>query len=297
MAVPQYRVYEPYGGGGQSFSLMSPTPGVKWLLITTLVAFIIQSIASNLLALNVSGVFGINRSLLFGAVWQLVTYVMLHDGMFHLLINMLFLFMFGPDIERAFGTRRFVEFYFLAGAVAGVGWLAIEMTIATATNTTPGYCIGASGAVLGIIGAFGTIDPNRRITLLVLLVFPVTLTAKTLALGFALLDIIPLLAMEGGKVAHTAHLFGMLTGFLFTRNFKQRSARGQAPHDQGIIDDVRMRFRKRRLKIITPEQTSGAPSETEINRILDKISDQGMRSLTRDERRSLERASNNQDSD
>jgi hypothetical protein len=129
---------------------------------------------------------------------------------------------------------------------------------------------------------------------LLFLFFPITMTARTLVIGYTVLTILMLVTDANGSVAHTAHLFGLLTGYLYAKKFMHNDAQGRAPKDQGMIDDFLMRFRRRRFKIVTPETNDGTPSESDINRILDKISQRGMRSLTREERRALERASNRQ---
>ncbi|MDA0322831.1 MAG: rhomboid family intramembrane serine protease [Verrucomicrobia bacterium] len=296
MPLPRYSVYSPHGGGSNFFSLVSPTRTVKLLLIITIGAFLVQAIAERMWGAGLTrGILGLNIYFFkSGMLWQIGTYMFMHGGLWHLLSNMIGLFFFGPHIERAFGPRRFIQFYFAAGVAAGLGWLVIDLGAMMIFGSPHVPCIGASGAVLGIVAAFGTMYPRQQVTILFLFI-PITMTARTLVIGYTVVTILMLVTDAQGSVAHSAHLFGLLTGYLYTKKFMENDARGRAPQDHGMIDDLLQRFRRRKFKIVVPESSRNAPSEKETNRILEKISQRGMRSLTREERRALEHASNNQD--
>jgi membrane associated rhomboid family serine protease len=139
-------------------------------------------------------------------LWQLVTYMFLHGGVFHILFNMLTLFMFGNDLERYWGTHRFVVYYFITGIGAGIcSWLVAMNSVA--------IIIGASGAIYGLLLAYGLTYPNRIVYLNFLL--PVKVKWMVLIMGcVAFLSSIS--GSESG-VASIAHLGGMLVGYLFLK--------------------------------------------------------------------------------
>ena len=174
---------------------------VKHLLIINLIVFLAELVLerqsnfyiTNMLALNSipSGNFH---------VWQLVTYMFMHAGWDHLFFNMFALWMFGYVLENYWGWKRFLVYYM----VCGIGAALVNLLV-------PGWTItvGASGAVYGILLAFGMMFPNERIYLY----FLMPIKAKWFVLGYALIEL-----FEGffttGNVAHFAHLGGMLFGFL-----------------------------------------------------------------------------------
>jgi membrane associated rhomboid family serine protease len=147
--------------------------------------------------------------------WQVVTYAFLHVDMLHLFFNMLGLWMFGSEIERLWGQRRYIQ-YLLAGAIsAALVQLAWNAVIGARVPT-----IGASGALFAVLLAFGMLFPNRTV---MLLIPPIPMKAKVLVAVYGALELIAGLTGRTG-IAHFAHLGGMLGGFLMIRYW-----RGQAP--------------------------------------------------------------------
>ena len=139
-------------------------------------------------------------------IWQLVTYMFLHGGVFHIFFNMLTLFMFGNDLERYWGTKRFLNYYFITGTGAGVcSWL-ISMNSLSVT-------IGASGAIYGLLLAYGMLYPNRIVYLNFLL--PVKVKWLVIIMG-AMAFFSSISGSEPG-VANIAHLGGMLVGFVYLK--------------------------------------------------------------------------------
>lgn len=139
-------------------------------------------------------------------IWQLVTYMFLHGGIFHLFFNMLSLFMFGNDLERYWGTRRFLNYYFITGIGAGIcSWLISINSWAV--------IIGASGAVYGLLLAYGLTYPNRIVYLNFLL--PVKVKWLVLIMG-AIAFMSSISGSEPG-VANIAHLGGMVVGYLLLK--------------------------------------------------------------------------------
>ena len=135
--------------------------------------------------------------------WQVVTYGFLHGGLGHLFFNMLGLFFFGPVIEQRWGTRRFTVYY----AVCLVGAALVQLLVAGLMGTG-GPVIGASGAVLGVVLAFGILYPDEKIYLY--LFFPIK--AKYLVPLYAAFDLYAGVSGAQSGVAHFAHLGGMLAG-------------------------------------------------------------------------------------
>jgi membrane associated rhomboid family serine protease len=141
------------------------------------------------------------------APWQLVTYSFLHGGIPHLLFNMLGLYMFGPDIERLFGSRFFLFYYFAAVLAAALLHLAITIGLGGPQVPT----VGASGGLYGLLLAFGWYFPHRRV---MLLIPPIPMSARTLVVVFAVVELFFGVTQTNAGVAHFAHLGGMLGGWL-----------------------------------------------------------------------------------
>lgn len=259
------------------------TPMVKKLLLATIGVFLVQW----LMALSpdttlggswVTRGFGLSLSgILHLQVWQLFTYMFLHGGWWHLFLNMLMLFMLGPETERALGSRQFLMVYLLSGVLGGVGWLIIS---AGATPTLP--CVGASGAVFGIIGAFAALFPHRQVTLLLFFVIPITMKAWVMAVGLAAFEFFFMIEQPfGGGVANAAHLAGGLAGYVFVRSAFREGLRRSRPTTPGGRD----------LSKWVPKIFHPAEDSAEIDRILDKIEREGIGSLSRSERATLQRRS------
>ncbi|RFF27175.1 MULTISPECIES: rhomboid family intramembrane serine protease [unclassified Wenzhouxiangella] len=139
------------------------------------------------------------------APWQLVSYGFLHGGIGHLFFNMFALYMFGLPVERVWGARRFLVYYF----VCMIGAAVIQLTVAAVTGEV--YpTIGASGAVFGLLLAFGMMFPNSTI---MLLIPPIPMKAKYFVIGYGLLTLFFGMTGTMAGVAHFAHLGGMLFGF------------------------------------------------------------------------------------
>lgn len=187
-------------------------PGVKWLLITNTAFFLLYFFAVRFGAQNLFSLLGLSPALVVqGAVWQLVTYMFLHDpmGFFHILFNMLALWMFGADLERDWGTKRFLQYYFLCGIGAGLCDIAANIAVGNWYTRT----IGASGAIYGLLLAFGVLYPNRVI--LFNFLFPIKAKYFVMIIGaIAFLSSFG----AGGGVSHVAHLGGMLFGYIYLKS-------------------------------------------------------------------------------
>ncbi len=254
------------------FNTGLPT-GVKWLLIVNVALYLITLFDSSRYLI---GYFGLTPNLVLTGplVYQVATYMFLHDpgGIFHILFNMFMLWMFGSEVERTWGTKRFVKFYLLTGIAAG-----IFTVIVTPSSTVP--VIGASGAVLAVMVAFAVLWPNR----MVLLYFLIPIKVKYLIMFIVGLDLILAFAAGAGdNVARWTHFGGAAFGFLYVKGY--------------AIPGV---LRKRLFKVKSAhkdwkderdKEETGKLME-EVDRILDKINEVGIDKLTDKERKTLERAS------
>ena len=189
------------------------TPGVKMLLILNLSFFVLRFLAILLADADPFIYLGLRpRAVLqVWGVYQLFTYMFVHStGISHILFNMLALWMFGRDIERTWGTRRFLQYYFLCGIGAGVCIVFGNIVYGTLDTRT----IGASGAVYGILLAYGMLFPDA--TVLFSFLFP--MKAKYFVMIIGAIAFYSSLGASGSGVSHVAHLGGMVFGYFFIKS-------------------------------------------------------------------------------
>ncbi len=135
-------------------------------------------------------------------VWQLGTYIFLHGDLFHIFFNLFSLWMFGGELENYWGSKKFLFYFFYCGIGAGI------VTVLFSSNPV----IGASGAIFGLLLAFGWLFPNRPI---LLLFFPVPIPAKYMVILFGFIELYSSRGGAGGGIAHLTHLGGLLFGILY----------------------------------------------------------------------------------
>jgi membrane associated rhomboid family serine protease len=229
--------------------------------------------------------------------WQLISYQFMHitSGIGHILFNMFALWMFGMEIENMWGSKKFLTFYLLCGVSAGIFHLILSPILSGAGVPT----IGASGAIYGVLIAFGVIFPNRYI----FLYFLIPIKAKYLITFMILLEIFAVNS-AGSTVAHLAHLGGALAGFIFImfdpntdaeiKNLFRKTPYRRAAKPFNPFSGVKERFKKKEeaeeakyYEIKEEEQIS----QEDIDKILDKISQSGYQNLTEKEKRILFEAS------
>jgi membrane associated rhomboid family serine protease len=175
--------------------------------------------------------------------WQLLTAGFMHGGIGHLVFNMLALVMFGASLEHHWRARRFAAFYFLCLA----GSSLLQLAVASYAFRQGQYfaSLGASGAIYGLLLAYGVLFPSRRVTLLP---FPIVLKARTLVFVYIAAALFYGVFTSGSGVAHFAHLGGMLVGWLVILYWRRRPPRGGA----GGLRDARAQAlaeRRRRSKL------------------------------------------------
>ena len=192
------------------------TPMVKALLIANTAVFALMLF----LKLFASGAYG-DFLLLFALIpdavvgrlhiWQPLTYLFLHGGLGHLLINLLVLWMFGCDLERQWGKQRFLGYYLLCGVGAGCINIIVKMLgLGSPTIAT----VGASGAIYGLLMAWAVLWPDRQIWLIP---FPVQLPVRVYVAIMAAIAFYGSLESFGDNVSHVSHLAGMAVGYFYLR--------------------------------------------------------------------------------
>jgi membrane associated rhomboid family serine protease len=216
--------------------------------------------------------------------WQVLTYGFAHDptSVRHVLFNMFFLWLFGRDVETIYGKRLYVQLYLSLIVLAGLVWVSINW-LSTRGAVGPGGAslVGASGAVTGIMVLFVLHYPTR--TILFWGVFPIPVWV--LATVQLLQDIFGAVSRENaGQVAYTAHLAGALFAFLFYKTGWQLGSLLPKRFSLGRLRP------KPRLRVHSAEDEEEDLARR-LDRILEKINREGQDSLTKDERRTLERAS------
>lgn len=265
--------YTSYSTGGGRM-----TPMVKELLYITLGVFVLQFVfpfISYLGALTSDWVQGLQ-------VWRLVTYIFLHSTPYnsppgfpwftHILFNMYALFLFGPPLERVLGKRQFLTLYFLSGILGGLGWSLLAGPHSS--------CVGASGAIFGLLGSYALLFPNDR---LALLFPPVVLKAWQFVLIFGFIELYHVLGQSGGHVANSAHFFGGVAGAIYTLVLIHKYEPWRFRRVFKWLDNLRDKSDQHK------EQMDQA-SKKQVDEILEKISREGIGSLTDAERKILKKA-------
>ncbi len=238
-------------------------------------------------ALNGFGHFSLAKGFLSLEVWRVVTYQFLHANVSHLFFNMFGLFMFGGMVEQFLGRKKFLSFYLLCGISGGllylliVGFAALGMPLPGTLGATSIYTplIGASGAVFGVIVACAKISPNQSVYLLLL---PIPLKLKWLAYGYVAIAAFNLISGGSNAGGDAAHIGGAIAGYFYIRNTHLLRGFldfgiGPAPKNSGGGHP----------------RPAGGPAtrlERQADKILEKVHEKGMQSLTAREKRILNKS-------
>jgi len=206
---------------GRSMTLSFPpfTRWVKRLMIICAASYLIQRVVLGLISRDLERAVNLYLGLVptlvlhYGFVWQLVTYSFLHANLSHILVNMLTLWMFGAQEEQDWGSRKFLEFYFFC--VVGAALISIAISYTPLPGASPNIpIIGASGGIYGLLIAFGMLYGDREIFLFP---FPFSIKAKYLVGIIIFVVVVATFQPSQSGVANSAHLGGLLFGFLYIK--------------------------------------------------------------------------------
>ena len=211
-------------------------------------------------------------------LWRFFTAMFLHGGFMHLLFNMFGLYIFGSLAAPLLGAKRFLLLYLISGTLGNVLWFVVNI------NHGNVYLLGASGAVTGVILASAMILPDIP---MMLLFIPFPLKLKTLAIVYILLDLFGHFGNPGSNTAYLVHVFGAICGYLFMILFAK---------DRVAWDPIGAIFKSKKKDDLPPgwEVTPG-PRESsfrrdEVERLLIKLSREGINALTEEEQETLRKA-------
>ena len=259
------------------------TPMVKKLLIANVVVFVAQIIFQRSGTVEYVGAFLFERAVLKGQVWRFISYQYLHGNVRHIFINMLVLYFLGSLLERSWGQRKFFLLYTLFG-VAGAALYAVLVSFGVLPRDA--WMIGASGSVLGLIGACAVAAPQVRV--LVMFVFPVAI--RTIAIIFAVVYTLSVMHSQDG--ADACHLGGLAVGALWVWLEAKGIIRWPGRVGGAIGPSgrkwVQVKIRKGAWERKMKRQRT---QQTEIDRILKKVHEEGLSSLSRQEKKTLQQAS------
>ncbi len=160
--------------------------------------------------------FGLSpRGVLSGFIWQPFTYLFLHATILHILFNLLYLAMFGADLEHMWGSKRFYTYFFLCGIGAGITDLVVRFALHPHLQTAADVpTVGASGAIYGVLLAAAVIMPHRQVWMFPL---PVTISMRLFVIVMGAIEFFLTIGSTGDGVSHVCHLGGMLAGYLYLR--------------------------------------------------------------------------------
>jgi len=247
-----------------------------------------------------------------GRVWTVLTYGLMHGGLWHVGLNCLVLFFFGRAVEPVIGSKPFL--FLLGACVLGgaIAFILVQTGLSLAEGTlSPTSVVGASAGVVGVVIYFCTLSPNQPITLLLFFVLPITIKPKYIAYFVAGMDLFGLVFREigaagAGGISHSAHLGGALSGFLACRMMMSDRFANQFGSPAGVglkfskpdwlKPGKRARAKgKQGRKVAAPGKikvniTQRDELKSEVDRILDKINSRGFGSLSEEEKDTLDRA-------
>src|SRR6267378_4265827 len=203
-------------------------------------------------------------------VWQLFTYLFMHANFVHLLFNMFALWMFGMELENDWGSRKFLSYYLICGLGAGLSNLFIGPLLGPVGPPT----VGASGAIFGVLIAFGVIYPDRPI----FLYFLVPIRARYFIMFYIFMELYYELTGSAAGVAHLAHLGGAAVGFIYLMIVPSEKVEEFSSYDPRRAVDA---------KYSDVPDSEDHVDQQRIDEILDKISQHGYQSLSESERKIL----------
>lgn len=242
------------------------TDAIKTLISINFGVFILQSISSSEMMFFSN--FGLVPKLVWSQlkIWQPFTYMFFHGDIWHVLINMFVLWMFGSELERVWGKKNFLRFYFVTGVGSGLGTMIFGLQ-----SMTP--VVGASGAVYGVLLAYGVIFPNRTVYLYGI----IPIKSFWFVIGIGAIAFISSFN-NVSNISHLTHLFGMIIGYLYLKRPIQVRT---------IWFSIFKKVLEYRIQNQEKKKSHSLETEKDLDFILDKINREGFKSLTKDEENRL----------
>lgn len=278
-------------------------PVTKNLLIINILMFAASFVLLRY-GIDLNGMFGLHYFMASDfQLYQFFTYLFMHGNLEHLFFNMFALWMFGRIVEQVMGQRRFLTYYLVCGIGAGLLQELVQYVhyltlmpdlpkvlpeqLADALNMW--NTVGASGAIYGILLAFGMTFPEER---LFIIPFPFPIKAKYFVVGYAVIELMSAMLRSNDNVAHMAHLGGMLFGLLLLLHWRHPGGLQRKVQDwwDKLRRPKRPTFHYQRNSKFSDEMDYNARQQAyqaEIDRILDKVKRRGYGSLTEEEKRKL----------
>lgn len=290
----------------------------KNLLIINILAFLAMEVLLPVTGINLNELCGLHFFMASNfQVYQLVTYMFMHGGWEHIILNMFMLWMFGAVVEQVWGAKKFLFYYMFCGIGAGVMqevaqffWVyfmfneqhslgiieSFSVMHQFASQLNGLTTVGASGAIYALLLAFGMMFPDEKMFIIPI---PIPIKAKWMVAGSIVLELFSALSMPGSNVAHLAHLGGMLFGFFLIRYWRNHPGRSYSPGSTQFFANMKNVWTTHKHRGTTgrsgkdmenPDWEYKArkkATQEEIDRILDKIRKSGYDSLTREEKQTL----------
>jgi membrane associated rhomboid family serine protease len=255
-----------YGhSGGVRWGLPQTSPVVTYLLIANVVLFLASLIPPVKFFFNGWLAIDTTSGIKILEIWRLITYQFLHAGFWHIIFNMLGLFFLGPTLERHWGSKRFLRFYLMCGTAGGL----LYILLSSVHLLSMGTLIGASGAILGLIAACAILFPHFVVFIFI---FPVPI--RIAAIIFIVMYIFNIIAGGANAGGDAAHLAGMVMGAVYV-------------FSQPALERLRLR---RKSGAWEKKMTAYRNLQLEVDRILEKVHQSGIQSLTRAEKKTLANA-------
>lgn len=262
------------------------TPVVKWLLILNLGIYFLDTFIKGDHEngpIRRFGAFAIQSAIFEGKIWELITFQFIHGFVGHVLLNCLGIFFFGPWMERWWGSKKFLLFYLLCGAAGAVFYTLLVFIGVLPTNNYEGGLIGASAGFYGILIGVAVIAPSLRVALLFP---PIELSIRQLAITMMVISVVMIILPFGiNQGGEAGHLGGAILGFILMK------FPGLLGRDSGVEILKPKAFSRAPGAKLRPRSEFEKEQDSELDRILDKISAQGFQSLTDEEKATLQKVS------
>ena len=252
--------------GNISFKPQYFTEAIKILISINVLLFIFRYISID--RYDLAQIFGLSSGDVWPMIWQPVTYMFIHGDFFHVFMNMFVLWMFGSEMESIWGSREFIKYYFITGIGSGIIWLLLNI------SNSYSVLIGASGAIYGILLAYGLMFPNRKV--LIYFLFPIKVKYFVILLGAV--AFISSIGDSGSNISHLTHLSGMLIGFIYLRS------NTYLPRLLLLINSTLVEIKNKRDE---KKQARQFAAKKHIDKLLDKINDVGYDGLNEKEKKDL----------